>query len=729
MDNKAKCERLFDLLGGAHEYFVEEALPGSRQAKERLWARLIPLAACLTVAVIVTVFFAVNGFGKGHNIPSDTLGGEPTINTTETTTDAETTADDTTAPDTTAPDTTAPDTSEISEADAILERLRNPDPQSPFSFLTEQNITGEMYPDKAAYEEWSAGAAPGDLCPTELVAVSDQIEKYERTIRFSKTEDRIPFTYVYDDTGIDRLVLFLYNKDSQDVLGQAGYTGGIPLLVVCWTELGGFEGLCRALDEGIPFKVYVLHVVNISTDIWTYADTLASPELDSGAQVNISGHPAMENDTARVFGHVGAQFIWANMTSDAEHDIESTYGVYDRLMSHVFGSDFTPLTPEEVSPPETFTPPEPIDIDPEAILYKMRHPDPMSPFSLLTEENLTGDVNSDAYYNDPEASNYPPGGRLPAICVKEADKSLVGTVHKIRLSRDEDAILFAYTYDKKTGEERLALHIYYDNDSYSLFRYQSEYPWPDIGFHGGIPLLVVCETKLGGLEGLCRAIDQGKPFEIRILDVAYTYGHDFDAEMEVLYYDTSNIDIKKPPKIECPKEYVVGVVGHYVGWDSDVYADITTIIANDYGMPSAHGDEYYYDYWNFEYTFERFGLDYYIMFDFNESLPHLYSNDEKKIEKAYCEIYGYPAYEVDVIAYYGTFNDAFAVMIRDGGMYPAIEGDETVDGVTFDYYTASIKIRVFYGGQFYYLPEAFSMGLLDHDDLLEIARMHEIRFP
>ena len=622
MDNKAKCERLFDLLGGAHEYFIEEALPGSRQAKERLWARLIPLAACLTVAVIVTVFFAVNGFGKGHNIPSDTPGGEPTANADETTTDAETTADTTTAPNTTAPDTTAPDTSEISEADAILERLRNPDPQSPFSFLTEQNITGEMYPDKAAYEEWLSGAAPGDLCPIELIPSSDQPVNYERTIRFSKTEDRIPFTYVCDRYGADRLVLFLYNKDAQDVLGQSGYTGGIPLLVVCRTELGGFENLCRALDEGIPFKVYVLHAVNIGMDIWTYADAWTQPELESEAQVNISGHIPMESETARVFGRVGTQFIWANMTPDAEHDLESTYRVYDRLMSHVFGRDHIQLTPEEVSPPEAVTPQDPADIDPDEVLYRMRHPDPQSPFSLLTEDHITGDRFSDIYYNDPEASFGAPGGRLPAICIKEPDKSLVGTVHTIKLNQDEDAIPFVYMYNKETGEERLALHLYHAEDSSKLSKYKRETSDPGLKFDGGIPVLIICEIHFEGVEGLCRAIDKGTPFEIRILDAAYTDTDDYVAETSAVFYALTDYgftdlirfeNIKTPHSTDLPVEYALGAVGKYHGFDySEGGIDITlstavAVYLSDRAM-TIHDGSYYFLV-NFDTTFRRFVSD------------------------------------------------------------------------------------------------------------------------
>ena len=73
MDNKSKSERLFDLLENANVNFIEETRPGSRQLKERRMARLIPLAACLTLAALAGVFFAVNGTGSGMT-PTDAPG-------------------------------------------------------------------------------------------------------------------------------------------------------------------------------------------------------------------------------------------------------------------------------------------------------------------------------------------------------------------------------------------------------------------------------------------------------------------------------------------------------------------------------------------------------------------------------------------------------------------------------------------------------------------------------
>lgn len=73
-ETRRRCELILDILGDAHEYFIEEALPDSRQAKERLWARWIPLAACCALALTAVLFFSINGIGDGLHgkVPGET---------------------------------------------------------------------------------------------------------------------------------------------------------------------------------------------------------------------------------------------------------------------------------------------------------------------------------------------------------------------------------------------------------------------------------------------------------------------------------------------------------------------------------------------------------------------------------------------------------------------------------------------------------------------------------
>ena len=63
--NKRKSERFLDILQeAAGDYSIAEALPKSEQAKELRRARLLPLAACASLAIVTAVCFVLNPFPK-----------------------------------------------------------------------------------------------------------------------------------------------------------------------------------------------------------------------------------------------------------------------------------------------------------------------------------------------------------------------------------------------------------------------------------------------------------------------------------------------------------------------------------------------------------------------------------------------------------------------------------------------------------------------------------------
>ena len=126
MDNKSKSERLFDLLENANVNFIEETRPGSRQLKERRMARLIPLAACLTLAALAGVFFAVNGTGSGMT-PTDAPGALVADGKTKSTDTADANAaskaDTTSGASDEIDITTAPDTDGLQTAKDKMEEM------------------------------------------------------------------------------------------------------------------------------------------------------------------------------------------------------------------------------------------------------------------------------------------------------------------------------------------------------------------------------------------------------------------------------------------------------------------------------------------------------------------------------------------------------------------------------------------------------------------------------
>ena len=210
-------------------------------------------------------------------------------------------------------------------------------------------------------------------------------------------------------------------------------------------------------------------------------------------------------------------------------------------------------------------------IEPEEILESYLHPGPDSPYSLLSYENITGAEYSDrtlidAWWNElyeslGEDHAVPPGTQTPrdilAASVVKADRSIVGTVRQIRFSKNEDYIPFAYTYDSKTKEERFAMILYHRDTSY--YRYLADIDAPD-----GIPMLVICKTSFGGLNRLCRTINNGELFNIDILNIANISEREdnlWSNLVNVSGYEDCIIDVNDPPHVECDVTRAVGVVG------------------------------------------------------------------------------------------------------------------------------------------------------------------------
>lgn len=69
--------------------------------------------------------------------------------------------------------------------------------------------------------------------------------------------------------------------------------------------------------------------------------------------------------------------------------------------------------------------------------------------------------------------------------------------------------------------------------------------------------------------------------------------------------------------------------------------------------------------------------------------------------------------------YYAEYNGAYALKIYQSGYYPVIRYDE-VDGVNFTY-SSNVFASIYKDGVIYSVKEAFNVGLLTHDDLVDLA--------
>ncbi len=134
---------------------------------------------------------------------------------------------------------------------------------------------------------------------------------------------------------------------------------------------------------------------------------------------------------------------------------------------------------------------------------------------FLTQVNHEGTIGY-----DPSAEPVAPGTLPDVKFIPTADQSMVGSRVPIILAQEQQAIPFYYSYDTVTGIERLAVVLQADR----------------------IPMLIIFETTLGGLNGLCEKIAKQEPFEATILSMTnisyqegmYTYNaatHDGNVEL------------------------------------------------------------------------------------------------------------------------------------------------------------------------------------------------------
>lgn len=111
---------------------------------------------------------------------------------------------------------------------------------------------------------------------------------------------------------------------------------------------------------------------------------------------------------------------------------------------------------------------------------------------FLTKINHEG-VNS----HDPSDGDQPPGTLTDVQYIPVADQSLIGECVPIILAQEQYIVPFYYSCDPITGAERLAVVVYAES----------------------IPLMIIFETTLGGIRGLCEKITQQEPFDATILSM------------------------------------------------------------------------------------------------------------------------------------------------------------------------------------------------------------------
>lgn len=107
---------------------------------------------------------------------------------------------------------------------------------------------------------------------------------------------------------------------------------------------------------------------------------------------------------------------------------------------------------------------------------------------FLTDVNYNGSILPGG---ELDAPGTPPDVEL----IPPADQSMLGQTVSIILAQEQQAIPFCYVCDKTTGTERLAVILENVN----------------------IPLLIVFETDLGGVSGLCGVIRTEREFSATIL--------------------------------------------------------------------------------------------------------------------------------------------------------------------------------------------------------------------
>ena len=82
--------------------------------------------------------------------------------------------------------------------------------------------------------------------------------------------------------------------------------------------------------------------------------------------------------------------------------------------------------------------------------------------------------------------------------------------------------------------------------------------------------------------------------------------------------------------------------------------------------------------------------------------------------------------DVFITHYYGSYNDAFAVIIQVSGIASTtVITKESINGVLFIYSDGGTKIQIWKDGTFYSLQSAYENELLTKSDLKEIAAHHK----
>ena len=204
--------------------------------------------------------------------------------------------------------------------------------------------------------------------------------------------------------------------------------------------------------------------------------------------------------------------------------------------------------------------------------------DVISLYSLTTRANT-----SETIRQSDSAETIPPGGLYDPADYPEADQTMVGKTVYTKFFHDESILTFFYSYDRATGTERLIVPITEKN-----------------------PLLIIGETKLGGLEGLAKVMREEKAFSLKILSLTT-----IDA-LEGVYmsYPTGStffsagrnndvIDLKNPPRVSDTLTQCIGVVGYQSNTRCYIAANVNEEMSEDLNTMCSI-------YWR---TVQRFGLD------------------------------------------------------------------------------------------------------------------------
>lgn len=123
---------------------------------------------------------------------------------------------------------------------------------------------------------------------------------------------------------------------------------------------------------------------------------------------------------------------------------------------------------------------------------------------LLTEVNQTGETRA-------SGELVPPGTLPQPDDIPQPDPNLVGRTLRVCLAYQSEALPFYYWYDSETGQERLAIVIRVAE----AYRDSFGNVMPS-----NLPLLLVGECRLGGLQGICGALARSSVVEFRVLGAA-----------------------------------------------------------------------------------------------------------------------------------------------------------------------------------------------------------------